>query len=151
MLRKLFKKIRIGKRKKNPTVENKDSKVVTKVDEDDAKGNEGEEPKLCDTESSKEDIATENVAPCPSDEAPETSEQDSAEAVMAAAEPAPSPSEDSETEILLESEKQKINEGFPEEIGEIKEGDPAKVVDPEYEEVYKWEVSCCGVDIPLPN
>ena len=52
-----------------------------------------------------------------------------------------------ETVPILE-ETQTRDEGSPNECEENKEGYAVKAIDPQ-EDDYKWEVSCCGMDIPM--
>jgi hypothetical protein len=99
-------------------------------------------------------------------EAPKVFEKENAEANPATEEPAQDTSEDrnAETETEIESEEGEIDErkesvSLPEEtsktdegplneIEESKDGNAVKTTDPQDED-YNWEVSCCGVDMPL--
>lgn len=84
------------------------------------------------------------------------SEKESGEADPATEEPAQGTSEDRNAEIETESEEDfsvpeetpKTDEGPPNETEESKDGSAENTIDPQDED-YRWEVSCCGVDIPL--
>jgi len=84
--------------------------------------------------------------------------QDAAGPTEFAEELVPRASEDGNTETESEEEKGKepgslfekpvSEEGSPSEHDEIDEGNAAQVVDAKDED-YSWEVSCCGMDMPL--
>ena len=98
------------------------------------------------------------------DESPEICDEDSKEKTAYMEEPAQLSNEvkDDESEINLEmakihggkesesvtQEKSEIDERSQNEIGECEEHSAAEEFYSQDEE-YKWEISCCGVDIPL--
>ena len=51
--------------------------------------------------------------------------------------------------VPLSEETPKRDEGPPNEGEEFEEGYAVKTIDAQEEDDYKWEVSCCGVDIPM--
>ena len=131
---KLFGKCLPGRKetgKENLVIEShgKDQKMTTQVDED-----------------SKKDVI----------EAPMVSEKESGEADPATEEPAQSTSEDGNVETATESEEDvsvqeetpKTDEGPPNKTKECKDGNEENTINSQDED-YKWEVSCCGVDMPL--
>lgn len=102
------------------------------------KGKTIEDPPVTDTQEKSEGDSKKV------DSSPKISEKESVETKPTNEDPDPSAPE----EPVTEEENETAEEAAMEGSTEVNEGEEVQTVDPQ-EEDSMWEVSCCGVDMPL--